>query len=297
MNRRARSSVVAAAAIAALAACAAARGVPSRSASDRAAPAALGLDPFYARYVDAGGIPVIGSSRVPPEALAKARAIVLAMLAKRRDIRARIVRQGVRVAILAPDDAITDLPEHRDWKKPARYDPRLTTCELKNYALIEAATDRDYWNRRSRGSGGVLTAAGAENLLALPGDRYAGENILVHEFAHAILTAIEEADPKLYAEVERAYAHAVAAGKWKGDYAAVTVQEYWAEGTQYWFNDNRLARLDDAEIVSDGDLKRYDPQLWAALAKVYRGHRIAADPWYLHPARLNVPLGYKSADC
>jgi len=260
-------------------------------------PATLRIDPFYAKYIDAGGIPVLGSANAPDAALRVARATMLEMLAKRPDIRARLVRQGVHVAVLAPDDAITDLPEHRDWKKPARDDPRLTTCELKNYALIEAATDRDYWNARSRGSGGLLTAAGAENLLALPGDRYAGENILVHEFAHAILTAIEEADPKLYARVQRAYAHAVAAGKWKGDYAAVTVQEYWAEGTQFWFDDNRLARLDDGPIVSDGDLKRYDPELWAALAKVYRGHRIAADPWYLHPSRLNVPLGYKSADC
>jgi hypothetical protein len=260
-------------------------------------PATLALDPFYRRYADAGGIPVVASAHAPDAALRLARATMLEMLAKRPDIGAHLVRQGVRVAVLAPDDAITDLPEHRAWKKPARDDPRLTTCELKNYGLIEAATDRDYWNKRSRGSGGLLTAAGAENLLALSGDRYAGENILVHEFSHAILTAIEEADPKLYAEVQRAYAHAVAAGKWKGDYAAVTVQEYWAEGTQFWFNDNRLARLDDAEIVSDRDLERYDPQLWTALAKVYRGHRVAADPWYLHPARLNVPLGYKSADC
>jgi hypothetical protein len=260
-------------------------------------PATLGIDPFYRKYTDAGGIPVLGSAKTPDAALRVARATMLEMLAKRPDIRARLVRQGVRVAVLAPDDAITDLPEHRDWKKPARDDPRLTTCELKHYALIEAATDRDYWNARSRGAGGQLTAAGAENLLALPGDRYAGENILVHEFAHAILTAIEEADPKLYAEVQRAYAQAVAAGKWKGDYAGVTIQEYWAEGTQFWFDDNRLARLDDGPIVSHGDLKRYDPQLRTALAKVYRGHRIAADAWYLHPARLNVPLGYKSADC
>jgi hypothetical protein len=260
-------------------------------------PPALRFDPFYAKYVDAGGIPVIGSARAPDAALLVARDIVAGMLAHRPDLRAELAREGVRVSVIATEEGITDLPENRHWKKPARDDPRLTQCELKYFARIEAVSDRDYWNARARGIGGAYTSVGAENLLALPGDRYFGENILVHEFSHAILSAIQEADPKLYADVERAFARAVAAGLWKGDYASVTVQEYWAEGTQFWFNDNKLARVDDAQIVSSRDLKRYDPRLWAALSQVYRGHRIAADPWYLHPARLNVPLGYKSADC
>jgi len=261
-------------------------------------PAALRLDPFYARYLDAGGIPLVGSARVPDEALAKARDIVLAMLAHRPDLKAQLVRGGARVAILAEQEAITDLPENRGWKKPAKDDPRLTACERKHYDLIEAASDRDYWNGRARGSGGLFTAAGAENVLGLPGDRYFGENILVHEFSHAILDAIAAADPALYRAVEAAYAHAVAAGLWKGDYAGVTVQEYWAEGTQFWFDDNKLARLGGANIVSDRDLARYDPALWRLLARVYGDrHRIAADAYYRHPARLDVPPGYQSADC
>jgi hypothetical protein len=261
-------------------------------------PAALHLDPFYARYVDAGGIPVIGSARVPPEALAKARKIVLAMLAFRPDLRRRLVADGARVGIIAADEAITDLPEHRAWRKPAKDDPRLTACELKHYAEIEAVSDRDYWNARARGVGGLFTTVGAENLLARPGTRYFGETILVHEFSHAILDAVERADPDLYRAVEAAYAQARAHGLWTGDYAGVTVQEYWAEGTQFWFNDNMLARLDSGEIASDQDLRRHDPGLWAVLSRVYgRRHHLAGDPFYRHPARLNVPPGYKSADC
>jgi hypothetical protein len=262
-------------------------------------PASLGLDPFYAKHVDAGGIPIVGSARVPDEALAAARQIVTAMLARRPDVRAELVRTGQRVGVMAAEETTTDLPEHRHWRKPEPDDPRLTFCERKTYATaIGALSDRQYWDSRARGTGGRLTTVGAENLLGQPGTRYFGENILVHEFAHAILTALETVDRALHGEVRSAYEAALAAGKWKGDYASVTLQEYWAEGTQYWFESNMLARLDDAEIVSAEDLGRYDPGLYAALGKVYgTSHRIAADPFHRHAARMNVPKGYKSADC
>jgi hypothetical protein len=264
----------------------------------RAPPAALGLDPFYAKYLDAGGIAVVGSARVPDEALAIARDIVGAMLARRPDIRAELVRQRVRVGVMAPEESTTDLPEQRHWRKPAPDDRRLTICEKKTFDRIAAMSDREYWDMRARGTGGTLTTVGAENLLAVPGSRYFGENILVHEFSHAIFSAIERVDPALHAEVARAYRAAQAAKRWHRDYAATSLQEYWAEGTQFWFNSNMLARLDDGEILSDRDLKRYDPALFAALGKAYgRRHRIAADPFHRHEARLNVPKGYRSADC
>jgi hypothetical protein len=261
-------------------------------------PAALHLDPFYAKYADAGGIPVIASRRVPDAAVRAARAIVTDMLDLRPDIRAELIREGVRVGVMAIDEATTDLPEQSGWKKPARDDPRLTLCEKKHLDAIERVSDRDYWNARARGTGGLFTTVGAENLLAVPGTRYFGENILVHEFSHIILTAVQRADPALYGEVERAYAQAMAAGRFKGDYASVNLQEYWAEGTQFWFNSNMLARLKERTLLSDADLRRYDPALSALLKRVYGSrHRLAGDPFYNHPASRNVPVGYQSSDC
>lgn len=59
-----------------------------------------------------------------------------------------------------------------------------------------------------------------------------------------------------------------------------------------------LARLDEGPVLSDRDLARYDPALATALAKAYgKGHRIAADAFYRHSAQINVPAGYKSAEC
>jgi len=189
--------------------------------------------------------------------------------------------------VMAAAETTTDLPEQRHWKKPSPDDPRLTLCEKKTFARIAAMSDREYWDGRARGLGGAFTTVGAENLLAVPGTRYFGENVLVHEFAHAILAAIEKADPPLYARIGRAYAAARAAGRWKGDYAETSLQEYWAEGTQFWFNSNKLAVVNGVRILSDRDLARHDPALAAVLRAVYgERHRLPGDPFYKHSARV-----------
>ena len=43
-----------------------------------APPPTLQADPFYAKYVDASGVPILSSAKVPDAALAAARAIVVA---------------------------------------------------------------------------------------------------------------------------------------------------------------------------------------------------------------------------
>ncbi|WP_235528265.1 glycoside hydrolase [Sphingomonas sp. Leaf231] len=254
-------------------------------------PARLKLDPFYKRYVDAAGLPVVSSAAVPDAALLTARDIAVAMLIERPDLRRAMIARGFRVAIMGQDEGTVDLPEQRDWKKPARDDPRLTACERKLYdQRIGRQSDAQYWNDRARGMGGDLTSAATENLLGLPGTRYFGENIFVHEFSHAILEAVRTADPALYARVDRAYVSAMAANLWKGEYGATSVDEYWAEGTQTWFNSNRLTVLDGRRILNDADLSGYDVALFNVLSEVYgERHRLPGDVFYRHPAR--VPPG------
>lgn len=262
-------------------------------------PAQLRLHPFYGQHLDAGGIPVVGSERVPAAALLAARDVVLGMLAHRPDLARDLARSGVRAAVIAEEEGTMDLPEHRHWEKPGRGDPRLTQCERDEYdRRIAPLSAAEYWNARTRGTGGNPVSVGAENLLARPGTRFYGENILVHEFAHAVFAAVRRVDPALLARVRIALERAIAAGKWRGDYAAVTIDEYWAEGTQFWFETNMISRLDDGTILSADDLRRYDPALAAALAEAYGpSRRIAGDPFHGHLARLDVPPGRRSADC
>src|SRR6185436_1916985 len=117
-----------------------------------APPAELELDPFYKKYVNADGIPVVSSELVRDDALLLARDIVNYMLSKRADIRAVMVGKKSRLLVMAISEGETDLPERRDWKKPTIDDRRLTAGERANYNApngIANMTDKQYWNARA----------------------------------------------------------------------------------------------------------------------------------------------------
>jgi hypothetical protein len=138
-------------------------------------PPEFGYDPtFYKKYVDAIGIPVISSDKVPDRALLMARDIVIYMLANRPDIRREMIARKYRVGVMAQTEMTTDIPEQRDRRKPAKDDPRLTRSERENYDKpggIGSQTDKDYWDRRARGLGGVYTTGAEENILGYEGTR------------------------------------------------------------------------------------------------------------------------------
>src|ERR1700754_117295 len=72
----------------------------------------FGLARFYQKYVDADGMPVVASGRVSDFALLEARYIVIAMIGQRPEVFAAIVRNRVRLAVMAPTELTTDIPEH-----------------------------------------------------------------------------------------------------------------------------------------------------------------------------------------
>ena len=254
-----------------------------------APPAALGLDPFYQKYADAHGVPIVASAAVRSDAVLMLRDIVAYMLAKRPDVREELVGRGGRLMIIGADEQQTDLPEYRDMKKPAKDDPRLTPREREQYDQprgIGSQTDQEYWNRRARGLGGIRTSCGEENLLGIVNSRYYGEHICVHEFSHGIMSALRNADRRLWDEIQAAYAAAKAAGRFKGHYAENTAAEYWAEGTQWWFWSNfKWTDPNGVVLWSPDDLKAYDPTLFRILDRVYPGHHIPADIYHGRDAR------------
>jgi hypothetical protein len=245
-------------------------------------PETLALDPFYKKYTDAMGIAVVSSEKVPDAALLVTRDIILHMLANRPDLRKEMVGKKMRVAVMAQSESTTDLPEQRNWKKPTRDDRRLTPAERNNYDNgIAKMTDKEYWDRRARGMGGNPTSCAEENLLGYPGTRYYGENILVHEFSHAIMNqGIRTADQALFAEIQAAYKEAMANGLWKDHYASTNANEYWAEGTQTWFWSNYEYFDGETRVQTPEDLQKYDPKLYGLLARVYLDHHIPADVYY-----------------
>jgi len=247
-------------------------------------PTSLGVDPFYKKYTDALGIAILSSEKVPDAALLVARDIAIHMLVKRPDLREEMVRKKMRVGVMAQSESTTDIPEHRDRKKPALNDPRLTPQEKANYDKpggIASMTDKEYWDRRARGLGGNPTTCAEENLLGYPGTRYFGENIFVHEFSHGIMgIGIRTADPALYAEIQTTYKEAMAMGLWKNHYASTNAAEYWAEGTQTWFWSNYEYRDGEKRVQTPDDLMAYDPKLYALLSRVYPDHHIPMDIYH-----------------
>src|SRR5262249_1312310 len=166
----------------------------------------LKLDPFYQKYTSAGGIPVLSSDKASDQGLLEAAYLIQQVLAERPEILREMVRRGVRFVVMAPTEMTTDVPEQRDM------------------------TPKDYWDKRARGLGGRITSCGEENLLNLKGDRYRNENILVHEFSHAVHQyGIGRLDPKFDARLRETYQKAIDKGLWKGTYAATDHKEYWAE--------------------------------------------------------------------
>lgn len=265
--------------------------VPSfEAAMISAPPESLGLDPFYRKYTDAFGIPVVSSEQVDDAALLMARDIVNYMLLKRPDIRAVMMDKKSRLLVMDQTEGETDLPERRDWKKPAIDDRRLTDSERANYngpRGIASMTDREYWDARARGMGGTITSCAEENLLGLPGTRYFGEHITVHEFSHNMMSALRTADPALFAEIQPAFEAAKAKGLYKdsrgnAQYAINTVAEYFAEGTQWWFwsNIEFYDGTTKARVQTPDEFKAYDPVLYAILERIYAGHHIPGDVYY-----------------
>ena len=153
------------------------------------------------------------------------------------------------------------------------------TCDLPEFAHICNSPDSiAYWNWRARGFGGApedefSASCGEENLLALPQDKYTGENILIHEFAHLIhMVGIAGVEPDFNDRLEVLWKSAGEKGLWTGTYALSNKEEYFAECVQSFFNCNRYA--DPANGVHNSmnrrvKLKAYDPEMYKLLKEYF----------------------------
>jgi hypothetical protein len=215
--------------------------------------ATLHLSPYYRKYVSAHGLPVLSSEKASDYALLEAAYLIDHMLEGRDDIRKAMIRNRVRFVVMAPTEVTTAVPEHSDL------------------------TPSKYWDKRARGLGATrarpVVSCGEENLLRYAGDPYAGENILVHEFGHAIHEmGLRTVEPDFDKRLSVAYNRAVAAGLWKGTYAATNAAEYWGEGVQSWFDCNQGVNAYHNGVRTREQLKAYDSELAELLASVFRGN-------------------------
>lgn len=206
----------------------------------------LDLPPFYQKHVQLNGFPVLGSERVSDDAMREAAWILQQMMRHRPEILSAMASNRARLVVMAYNEYTTDIPEQADMK------PKV------------------FWDRRARGLGGRLTSCAEENLLCFPNDPYSTENILIHEFAHGIhQVGMRALDPTFNARLRSAYRQAVDADLWAGTYAGSDIHEYWAEGAQSWFGNNREDDAVHNHVNTRAELKEYDPVLAALCAEVF----------------------------
>ena len=219
-------------------------------------PDSLGFDKFYTKYVDVNGIPLISSWRVPDSAIVAAHRTLYAMTSMLKpEIVQAMKKANARVAIMARYEGTTDLPEH-------------------HYLVNDTSLN---WDLRARGLGGTieepLTSCAEENVLAYQIDKYHAEDILIHEFAHAIhCIGIIQVDTAFNTRLNALYQKAMKSGMLDNTYRSSTMEEYFAEGVQDWFNVNAEVPRTDGKhnwCNTREELQEFDPELYQLISEYF----------------------------
>ncbi len=217
------------------------------------------LDPWYKKYVDCDGLPVLSSAAVSDDALLQACYIAREMLRKHPEARQEMINCHFRIGVVGYKENITDLPE----------------CSVM--PIWWPGTD---WNARGRGYGATLAlpvmSIGEENLIKIPNfqERYYSESIMVHEFAHNVDFAMRRVDSKFKADILSAFQNAQKTGLWKGTYSMENSEEYFAEGAQAWYDTCRMEvpnmnGTGTMKLKTREQLKAYDKMLYDLCAYTF----------------------------
>lgn len=223
-------------------------------------PAALSLDAFYGKYVDARGIAIVSSAAVDDRALAQACGIIVHALPTRADIVSAMVERHLHIAVLGRSEVTTVIPEYRD--------------------LYEVWPDSDWDSFRGVGATLVrpVASVGEENLLCDATDPYPGEAILFGTYSHGLrMLGIEPVDETFATRLEETFTQATAAGLWSNTAAGSASKHYFAEGLQDWFDANSESSSPDGlhnSVNTRDELAAYDPELTALL-----GDYLSAERW------------------
>ena len=219
-------------------------------------PAEFGWPDFYKKYVNVNGIHLMSSWRVPDSCLVQAYKTLYAMTScLPSEVLDSMTSHNVRVAVMARYEGTTDIPEH---------------------AYLASDTTLN-WDCRARGLEGTmelpLTTCAEENILAYQIDQYHAEDILIHEFAHAIhCIGIIQVDTTFNTRLQALYEAAKGRGDLDGTYRITDKEEYFAEGVQDWFNVNAEVERPDGKhnwCNTREELKEFDPDLYQLISEYF----------------------------
>lgn len=210
---------------------------------------------FYTKFLDCDGIYIRSADVVDDKALLVAAAKMKNMLKYIPEAQKNLVANGAELHVIGKNQQTSDLPEFQ-YMKGVKYVDNGDTTDI---------------DKRTRGLGGIWTSCGEENLLNLPGDRYAGgSDICIHEFAHNIMDY--GLDTTLQRKIINAYKHALAKGLWKDAYAAQNQHEYWAELSMWYFGEHgEFLKKTMLPVPGAEGLRNYDIEGYMLLDSIYTG--------------------------
>jgi len=210
-------------------------------------PPHLNADPYYQKYLDAGGIPILAPESVPDEELRRTQATLLGMVADRPDLLDLLASQNTRILLY-----------DRERGGPAQL-PEFSEDADSEFSGVFAETSY----------GGAVVAPAMTT--------YHCNDILIHEIAHALDYAIRIQDweakrePGFKQARNQAYLSAMKAGLWAGRYESTVSHEYWAEMVVHWLRPDVFRTQ-----FGLSDLSEYDSDA-ARLVRQYLGNPTLPD--------------------
>ena len=180
-------------------------------------PPELGLNTFFTKYLNAGGLPVVGSKMVPDEAFIRARQTLLTMCSHRPELLRISGAMGIVVAILGYGEGIGKLPGF----------PAADTGQPNPDVFIRSMPARPDW---------PFIVCAEENLLALKEDRHRGEDMLIKSFAASMLSVIlPGSDPAAVKKIGEICELAALRGNCLPGSGSQNMDACWSSAVQLWF--------------------------------------------------------------
>lgn len=230
------------------------------------------LDYYTQSVTTDTGIVVKANPRVDAGTLTLAAEQVDVELAKTETgIATQMADFGCSLAVYASRENAYLIPEHRSGYDPEMYDVEGYGGSTYNNC-VSSISERNVLRTRGNADPFLNTS-------------YTNENILIHEFGHAVkLVGIETMDDTALAdEFYAAYENAYLTGLWPNTYAIGNSDEFFATLSAIWFD--VMAEKPDwsdgvrSPINTRAELKEYDPTSYAFFEKIYPSDLTLPAPW------------------
>lgn len=218
---------------------------------------------FYSHWCSASGIPVIGSSNVPLEALEAAAQVVNRVIGYDPVNTAETIASGGLVILYGVGETAADLPE---------------------WSYVEGQTERVSEDHPGfTASGGGITFAVVvwdDPVCLVPAEKHDAYgtadwgSVLVHELGHVVAGATTRTrfTGLMADQVTSAYQSALAGSAWHDrHYAMTSPTEYWAEATQVYFGQYASSGRGLRQPRTRIQLAEQDPLITSLLEAVYGG--------------------------